>query len=106
MEGRDSGGAVEGREVAEMSSDACQGFLIPEVPGDDGPGMAELPGGVSSGFSSEKSMQAPPGYAELEPDEVTTQTVVKDMGETSLMPDERKAGSWVMVTSTRVWGRR
>lgn len=95
---RETGTAVvakadEAEGVAEMPGDTYQGFLIPELPGDDGLGMAELPGGVSLGFSSEKSMQPPPGFAELEPDEVTAQSIAKEMEDTSLMPSEKGDGS-------------
>lgn len=80
--------------VAEMPGDTHQGFLIPELPGDDVLGMAELPGGVSLGFISERAMQPPPGYAELEPDAVTRQTldqkIPTEMDDTSREADERK----------------
>lgn len=88
------GSVAPPENVAEMPGDTHQGFLIPELPGDDGLGMAELPGGVSLGFSSEKSMQPPPGYAELEPDKLTTQaveqTIPKEMEDTSGMVDEKE----------------
>lgn len=73
--------------LPEMPGDTYQNFLIPELAGDDGLGAVELPGGVSLGFSSEKTMQQPPGLVELEPDARTTlaadQTVVREMEDTS-----------------------
>ena len=64
--------------AAEMPGDTHQGFLIPELPGDDG--LGELPGGLSLGFGSEKSyLVAPEGYAELEPDGVTAGVAEKAM---------------------------
>lgn len=79
--------------IAEMPGDTHQGFLIPELPGDDDY-MSELPGGVSLGFGSEKAFLAPPeGYAELEPDVVTStaidRTTVKEMDDTSVVVAEK-----------------
>lgn len=63
--------------IAEMPGDTHQGFLLPELPADDGLGAIELPGSVSLGFSSEKAMQPPTGFAELEPDVKTAQILGK-----------------------------
>lgn len=86
-----AGAPREAEPIAEMPGDTHQGFLIPELPGDDGLGMAELPGGVSLGFSSERALQPPPGFAELEPDGLTIltteQAVPQEMSDTSHAAD-------------------
>lgn len=88
-----AGVTKEAETIAEMPGDTYQGFLIPELPGDDGLGMAELPGGVSLGFASEKSMAPPPGFAELEPDGVTAltteQAFPRELDDTSRVADEK-----------------
>ena len=60
----------ENARVLEMSDPENVIYEIPELPGDEGVPPAELPAGISLGYTSKWEIAPPNGYAELESDTV------------------------------------